>query len=325
LHLFFADQNKYNAVLVKFKEWSYFLFSFSHIVAQVLDCYASTFYGATLYYANPDVFKGTLTKTLVYAQPTIFFAVPRVWEKIEEKISENLQALTGLKASLFKWATKTTLAHKQASFNHESKNILGYKIADRLVLSKIKQMLGLHKARIAAVGAAPFSRKTNEFFLGLGITIIEAFGMSETTGGIINCLEGKIRFGSVGFLNNFTKIKIAEPDKTGNGEVCMYGRNMFMGYLNSPAKTQEMFDADGYLHSGDIGKIDEDGFLFITGRIKELIITAGGENVAPIPIEDAVKEELPGIVSNSMVVGDKRKYLTLLITLKVGFFLNLLL
>ncbi len=289
----------------------------SHIVAQVLDCFIAVYYGMTVYYANPDAFKGTLAKTLTYAQPTIFFAVPRVWEKLEEKIAANLRSLSGPKAKLFSWATKTTLAHKQASFNKQSKNNFGFKVADRLVLSKVKRMLGLNNARIMAVGSAPFARKTSEFFLSLGLVITEAFGMSETTGGVIAAVSDNYRIGSVGLTNSYNKIKIMNPDEAGNGEVCMYGRNMFMGYLNSQLKTQEVYDVDGYLHSGDLGKFDQDGFLYITGRIKELLITAGGENVAPVPIEDAVKEELPDIVSNSMVVGDKRKYLTLLITLKV--------
>jgi long-subunit acyl-CoA synthetase (AMP-forming) len=255
---------------------------------------------------------------------------------LQEKISENLESLSKPKASLFKWGTKATIAYNKISLNPRSREdavffwgffmwiaivflFIKYKIAEKLLLNKIKRTLGLHKTRIIAVGAAPFNKQTAEFFMSLGMRIVEAYGMSENCGCVINCLPDKYRFGSAGFLNGFNKIKVYKPDETGNGEICMYGRNMFMGYLNSLAKTQEMFDADGYLHSGDIGKIDEDGFLFITGRIKELIITAGGENVAPIPIEDAVKEELPGIVSNSMVVGDKRKYLTLLITLKVSF------
>jgi long-chain-fatty-acid--CoA ligase ACSBG len=289
-------------------------------VAQVNDCFVSVCGGATLYYANKDVFKGTLVNTLAYAQPTILFAVPRVWEKLEEKITENVRALRGPKAKLFRLATKTALTYMRASYNRQSKNNFGFKVSDRLVLSKIRRTLGLHKARIIITGSAPISKRTCEFFLSLGMLILEAFGMSETTGGIISCRSDKYRTGSVGFKYKYNKIKIANPDEQGIGEICVYGRNVFMGYLNNPDKTSEIFDGDGYLHSGDLGNFDDDGFMFVTGRIKELIITAGGENVAPVPIENAVKDELLGIVSNSMVVGDQRKYLTILITLKVCLF-----
>uniref|UniRef100_A0A3B4WK76 Acyl-CoA synthetase bubblegum family member 1 n=1 Tax=Seriola lalandi dorsalis TaxID=1841481 RepID=A0A3B4WK76_SERLL len=108
---------------------------------------------------------------------------------------------------------------------------------------------------------------------------------------------------------------LANIDSDGTGEICFWGRNIFMGFLNMEDKTREALDEDGWLHSGDLGKIDEEGFLYITGRIKELIITAGGENIPPVPIEEAVKKELP-IISNAMLIGDKRKFLSMLLTLK---------
>jgi long-chain-fatty-acid--CoA ligase ACSBG len=126
----------------------------------------------------------------------------------------------------------------------------------------------------------------------------------------------KYRSTSVGLEISGCTTKLDNPDKDGNGEVCMNGRNIFMGYLNEEAKTKEVFDDEGYIRSGDIGKRDDDGFLYITGRIKELLITAGGENVAPVLIEDAIKEQLP-CVSNCMLVGDQRKFLSVLLTLKV--------
>ncbi|MEQ2298542.1 Long-chain-fatty-acid--CoA ligase acsbg2 [Ameca splendens] len=112
------------------------------------------------------------------------------------------------------------------------------------------------------------------------------------------------------------KTKLENQDGDGNGEICFWGRHVFMGYLNMPDKTAESLDENGWLHSGDLGKHDEEDFLYITGRIKELIITAGGENIAPVPIEDAVKKEVP-IISNAMLIGDKLKFLSMLLTLKV--------
>jgi len=110
--------------------------------------------------------------------------------------------------------------------------------------------------------------------------------------------------------------KLHNPDESGNGEVCMWGRNVMMGYLNQEEKTNAEIDSEGYMHSGDVGSMDSEGYLFITGRIKELLITAGGENIAPVLVEDVIKEELP-CVSNAVLIGDKKKYLSLFITLKV--------
>jgi len=140
--------------------------------------------------------------------------------------------------------------------------------------------------------------------------------MSETTGPHGVGLSWANRVTSVGPIDQFNRSKIVNKGEDDSGELCIYGRHVFMGYLNSREKTEETFDADGWLHTGDIGKIDSDGYLYITGRLKELIITAGGENVAPIPIEDRVKSELSDIVSNCMLVGDKKKYLVMLVTLK---------
>jgi long-chain-fatty-acid--CoA ligase ACSBG len=145
--------------------------------------------------------------------------------------------------------------------------------------------------------------------------------MSETTGPHTNGTYYSNRVGSIGPDRGVNKQKILklehEIDGDGkSGELMVYGRHIFMGYLNDEAKTQESFDEDGYLHTGDTARMDEDTFMYITGRIKELIITAGGENIAPVPIEDHLKLELPKLISNCMVVGDKRKYLSILVTLK---------
>lgn len=140
--------------------------------------------------------------------------------------------------------------------------------------------------------------------------------MSETTGPHSTGVISSNRIGSIGQVSQLNQSKLFNKDEEGAGELCMYGRHIFMGYLNADKKTKESIDSDGWFHSGDVAKI-EDGFIFITGRIKEILITAGGENVSPVPIEDNLKAALPKLVSNSMLIGDKQKYLTILVTLKV--------
>ncbi|CAJ0949016.1 unnamed protein product [Ranitomeya imitator] len=188
-------------------------------------------------------------------------------------------------------------------------------VADFLVLSKIRKMLGFSHCQKHFSGAAPISAETLEFFLGLNITLYEAYGMSETSGPHVMSGPHNHRFQCCGKAVPGCQMKLENKDLDGNGEICFWGRTVFMGYLNMEDKTRDVFDKDGWLHSGDIGKIDSEGFLQVTGRIKELIITAGGENIPPILIEDAVKRHLP-IVSNAVLIGDRRKFLSMLLTLK---------
>lgn len=140
--------------------------------------------------------------------------------------------------------------------------------------------------------------------------------MSECSGPHTMATDFSFRVGSVGKTMTGCVTKIDKPNSEGNGEICMMGRHLTIGYLAQPEKTKGAIDEEGWLHSEDIGKVDQDGYLFITGRIKELLITAGGENVAPVPIEDNIKSELP-LVSQAVVLGDKLKFLSVLLTFKV--------
>ena len=195
-----------------------------------------------------------------------------------------------------------------------------FRVADKLVFSKVKAALGLDKCRHFFSAAAPASPDLLNFFLSLDLNIVEIYGMSECSGPQLSNTFERRKLGSVGdsLVGFNTKIGDIEDDgkgKTSEGEICMRGRNVMMGYLNRPADTRKTFDDDGWLKSGDIGRLDEDGFIFVTGRIKELLVTAGGENVAPVPIEAAIKHHLP-CVSNAIVIGDRKKFLSCLITLK---------
>lgn len=287
----------------------------SHIAAQMLDIFMPIYAVGTVWFAQPDALKGTLSQTLREVRPTLIFGVPRVYEKIMEKMKEIGQTVTGLKRKVANWAKGVAL---QGNINLENGRHVpfGWTVANNLVLKKIRLALGLDRCRLCVVGAAPVTLETIRYFQSINIPLFELFGMSESTGPTTISIPGHVKAGSCGVAFDGVEVKIIEPDEEGNGEVCLRGRHVFMGYLKNEEKTHETLDEEGWLHSGDIGKIDEAGQLYITGRIKELIITAGGENIPPVPIEDAIKEEVP-LISNVMVIGDKRKFLSCFLTLKV--------
>ncbi|KAM6388553.1 long-chain-fatty-acid--CoA ligase ACSBG1 isoform 6-T6 [Pluvialis apricaria] len=287
----------------------------SHIAAQIYDLWTGIKWGEQVYFAEPDALKGSLINTLKEVQPTSHMGVPRVWEKIMEKLKDASAQSGFMKKKILSWAMSLSLERNLNSSSSSDVKQFWTRLADYLVLAKIRNALGFSSCQKHFSGAAPLNTETLYFFLGLNITLYEAYGMSETTGP--HCLSGPYiyRQHSCGKPVPGCRVKLVDEDTEGNGEICFWGRTVFMGYLNMEDKTKEAFDEDGWLHSGDLGKLDKDGFLYVTGRIKDLIITAGGENVPPIPIEDAVKKELP-IVSNAMVIGDKKKFLSMFLTLK---------
>ena len=181
------------------------------------------------------------------------------------------------------------------------------------MFKKLKKALGLDECEIFAFGAAPMKKKTFEFFKSLSIVIYNNYGLSESTGPAFTNFESNIS--TVGKPLPGTQGKIIGKDSDGVGEICFRGRNRFMGYWKNDEATKEAIDNKGYLHSGDQGYFNKEGNLIISGRIKELIVTAGGENVAPLPIEDAFKEKCK-ICSNVIVIGDDKKYLSAFVTLK---------
>jgi long-chain-fatty-acid--CoA ligase ACSBG len=294
----------------------------SHIAAQLIDIFCMLILGGCSYFAQPDALKGTLTVTMKEVKPTFFFGVPRVWEKIQEKMVEMGRQTTGVKKSLASWAKSCgTDKSKMAQFGKGGGAPWGYGCANSLILSKIKEALGLDQVKGAFTAAAPIAPETLWYFASLDIPVFEVFGQSECTGPHTVSAAKCWKVGYCGRPMLGTRSKI-DPV---TGELCYSGRHIFMGYMYMPAETASTIDEEGFLHSGDVAEFDNNdddlipkpsGFMKITGRIKELIITAGGENVPPVLIENEMKAAMLAI-SNVMVIGDKRKFLTMLVSLKV--------
>ncbi|XP_047397389.1 long-chain-fatty-acid--CoA ligase ACSBG1 isoform X3 [Sciurus carolinensis] len=286
----------------------------SHIAAQIYDLWTGIQWGAQVCFAEPDALKGSLVNTLREVEPTSHMGVPRVWEKIMERIQEVAAQSGFIRRKMLLWAMSVTLEQNLTCPSSDLKPFTT-RLADYLVLAKVRQALGFAKCQKNFYGAAPMTAETQRFFLGLNIRLYAGYGLSETTGPHFMSSPYNYRLYSSGKVVPGCKMKLVNEDTEGIGEICLWGRTIFMGYLNMEDKTHEAIDSEGWLHTGDTGRLDSDGFLYITGRLKELIITAGGENVPPVPIEEAVKMELP-IISNAILIGDRRKFLSMLLTLK---------
>uniref|UniRef100_A0ACB8F0P2 Long-chain-fatty-acid--CoA ligase acsbg2 n=1 Tax=Sphaerodactylus townsendi TaxID=933632 RepID=A0ACB8F0P2_9SAUR len=289
----------------------------SHVAAQMIDIWLPLTLGVQIYFAQPDALKGSLVETMKEVRPTAFMGVPRVWEKMQEKMKSVGAKSSSLKRKIATWAKAVGLETNIKRMNGCTELPMNYRLARALVYKKVRKALGLDRCTKCFTGAAPIMKETLEYFLSLDIPIYELYGMSESSGPHTVSHPGCFKLTSCGREIMGCKTMISKPDSDGNGEVCFAGRHIFMGYLNMEDKTKEAIDSEGWLHSGDLGKHDSDGFLYITGRIKELIITAGGENIPPVAIEDSVKEAVP-ILSNVMLVGDKAKFLAMLVTLKAS-------
>eukprot|EP00924_Labyrinthula_sp_SR-Ha-C_P014795 snap_masked-scaffold_43-processed-gene-1.90-mRNA-1 protein AED:0.02 eAED:0.02 QI:0/-1/0/1/-1/1/1/0/768 len=287
-----------------------------------------------------DLKLGTLVDRLKTVQPTMFLGVPRVWEKIMEKLKAVGASTKGIAKSISTYAKKRGTAYTSTRQLGGSGSKPKSMMVANLILGAIKKKLGLNKCKFMFSGAAPLTLETLEYFGSIGININEVYGMSETTGVVSWSTDEFHVWGSVGFEIPGTEVKIIRPDGTEapaakdlfnateeeQGEICFRGRGMMMGYLANErlgadhvkeitAKNEGAIDKNGFIHSGDKGTRDARGMIKITGRYKELIIGAGGENIAPVPIEDELKRICP-ILSNVMMIGNKRKFNTMVVTLK---------
>ncbi len=239
-------------------------------------------------------------------KPNVFAAVPRFYEKVHDKIQEKVSSAPAIRQGLFNWAvgvgrkaTPLRLAGKQPSG-------LAYRLADKLVLSKVREALG-GQVVVCVSGGAPLPMFVNEFFHALGVPILEGYGLTETSPVIaVNGMgPNETRLGTVGRPLENVQAKVA-----GDGELLVKGPSVMQGYWNKPDKTAEVFDEEGFFHTGDIAEIDDEGFIKITDRKKDIIVTAGGKNVAPQPIENELKRS--SLVDNVVLIGDRRKYIVAL-------------
>jgi len=279
----------------------------AHIAEKMLSVHAYAACGYQVYFARSVT---ELAKHLPEVRPTVFFGVPRVWEKFSGGLREKLAQATGTKAKIAAWAQQVGREWHKAS-REGGKPGLGlavqYRLAERLVYGKVKAAIGLGEARILFSGAAPIAPEVLEFLSGLNIMVLELYGQSETCGPTSSNMPGANRIGSVGRAMPGTELRIAE-----DGEVLVQDKKLLTGYAGRPDATAETL-VDGWLHSGDLGRLDEDGYLYITGRKKDLIITAGGKNISPAAIE-AAAEAVP-ILEHVVVYGDRKPFLSALVTL----------
>ena len=279
----------------------------AHIAEQMLSVQMAAYVGYAIYYAE-SVEK--LAQNIVEVEPTIFFGVPRVWERVHSAVAAKLQAATGLRGRLAAWALGVGRRAARAWDRGEplsGLSALRHRLAERLVLSKVRARLGFRRLVFGASGAAPINREVLDFFAALGVYVYEVYGLSESCGPGTWNHAGKHRLGTVGPAPEEVEVRIAD-----DGEVLFRGPNVFQGYYKDPEATAEAL-VDGWLRSGDLGALDGDGFLTITGRKKELIITSGGKNIAPAGIEAALKDL--ELIAEAVVIGDGRRFLSALLTL----------
>jgi len=248
---------------------------------------------------------GDLVATI---RPTVFASVPRIYEKVYDKVMDKVNNAPAVRRALFDWAVGTGRKAYPKVLAGDAPGGLGYTVADKLVLSKVREALG-GRLRFCISGGAPLPLFINEFFHSIGIRILEGYGLTETSPVIaVNGLAGGMtKLGTVGKPISNVEVKIAE-----DGELCVKGPSVMKGYWELPEKTAEVFDADGFFLSGDIAEIDGDGFIRITDRKKDLIVTGGGKNIAPQPIEAELKRS--PLVDNAVIIGDRRPYLVVLLS-----------
>ncbi len=276
-----------------------------HIAERVGGEYHALYSGAVLNFVeNPE----TVPENVREISPTVFTAVPRVWEKFYSAVLIQLK-----EAGRFQqWAYRMAIGvgYRQAKLREERQPVpaglrFAFWLARLLVLNNVRRAIGTHRAKFLVTGAAPISPDLVRWYMALGLDMIEVWGQTESCGAVTSNLAGAVKPGSIGPKMSHAEIKVS-PE----GELLVRGKTVFMGYLNQPEKTAETLK-DGWLHTGDVGKVDEEGYFYITDRMKDIIITAGGKNITPSEFENQLK--FSPYITDAVVIGEKRPYLTTLV------------
>ena len=267
---------------------------------------SAAYIGYTIAFLPDPLLAGT---ELPRVRPMLFPSVPRVYEKIHTAVVAKFEAETGVRRKLIDWALDVgyrVSRLRQAKRPVPRALLAQHKLADKLVYAKVKERLG-GRLRVANAGGAPLSRDIAEFFHAIDILILEGYGLSEVTTAATVNRHNDFKFGTVGKPLPGVEIRIAD-----DGEILIRSNTVFAGYYRDESATREVLDDEGFVHTGDVGHFDDDGFLVITDRKKDIIVTAGGKNVAPQNLENELKAHR--IVSQALVVGDRKPYIAALIT-----------
>jgi long-chain acyl-CoA synthetase len=278
-----------------------------HIAERMGGEYFALYTGAKLNFVeNPE----TIPENVREIAPTVFTAVPRVWEKFYSGVMISLKEAGVIQQAAYGWGigVGTLIADRVLAGQTVSGWLkFQFRIAQWLALNNVRKLIGIHRARFLVTGAAPISPDLVKWYLALGVPMLEVWGMTETCGASTGVPANKIKPGSIGPAAAYNEMKL-DP---ATGEILVRGKNVFAGYLNLPEKTAETIDKDGWLHTGDVGVVDADGFYRITDRMKDIIITAGGKNITPSELENDLK--FSPYITDAVVIGDKLPYLTVII------------
>lgn len=300
-HSNFVEEVKYALEIIKLHENDLFLsfLPLCHIYERLAGYYLPLYTGSKIAYAENVQ---TVGDNMREVHPTVMISVPRLYEKMFNLVQDNVSKSSFVKKLIFKWCVRVGKSHAQKKKRGKLTWWIKkkYGIADKLVFKKLRMRTG-GKIRFFVSGGAPLTKEIAEFFDSAGLTILEGYGLTETTALIAVNPTHDCRCGTVGIIPSGIEVKIAE-----DGEICSRGPHIMLGYYNKPEETKEVFDDDGWFHTGDIGFIDEDGYLSITDRKKNIIVTSGGKNIAPQPIENLMVTSR--YIEQIMMFGDRRQF-----------------
>jgi long-chain acyl-CoA synthetase len=277
----------------------------SHVAERTFSVFYPLRTGATVNFAESI---DTVPDNIREVAPAVFFAVPRIWEKFYSGVALRMREATRLGRLAYGWALGVGMRVAECRIEGRRPSLpqrLLYRVADLIALDNVKRSMGLHRVRGAATGAAPIAPELIKWFMALGIDMREVYGQTENCGLATAMPPDRIKLGTVGVARSDTEVRLSPQ-----GEILLKGPHVFMGYYKNPERTAQTI-VDGWLHTGDVGRIDADGFVTITDRMKDIIITAGGKNVTPSEIENQLK--FSPYISDAVVVGDQRKFLSCLV------------